>query len=489
MGRKIRLKKMIVLISIFLLLGSSFNIRADICNLKNIENKSYLWEQINSDGFGDKHNIALRGIEIFNDKLIVGIINFQNSDLFNHPIENIFNYILNHMNGSKNFISKGCEIWSYDGSNWVQIIGENGTMDAGFGNKNNIDCSVLIEYKNYLYAGLWNPNEGCQIWRTKELDGNWELVIDKGFGDINNQWVTVACEFNDELYVGTGNKKGCEIFKTKDGINWEPVVGGSSNISSGFWSEANFYAWSMCAYDSYIYVGTANNYGGELWRSKNGLYWEPIIAYRNIIEARYYGADFPRGFGKFFVGGFRNLLVFKNDLYLFSAMWGDINYNINAFGNHYNFLSRLPDYFRPLTTFISLGGQIWRYNSSHDKWTREIGGLGKGKNSAGFGDQKNQYLWSVVATNDHLYVGTMHPEPINLELNRNNFLKWDLIFNTPKGIGELWRYDGINWEQIILDNFDDQYNIGIRSLKLFNSSLIAGTMNINSGCEIWNKAL
>ncbi|KYK22253.1 hypothetical protein AYK24_02565 [Thermoplasmatales archaeon SG8-52-4] len=486
------MKKIIALILITLFLGFTINIRADfnnVINERNLEDEKFLWKQINNDGFGEKYNIAPRGIEIFNNKIIIGIINFQNSDSFNQPVENVIIYILKNMYGSKNFKSNGCEIWSYDGSNWIQIVGKNGTIDAGFGNKNNIDCSVLIEYKNYLYAGLWNPNEGCQIWRTKELDGNWEQVVDKGFGNINNKWITVACEFNDELYIGTGNINGCEIYKTNNGINWEPVIGSSSNISSGFWSESNFYTWSMCVYDSQIYVGTANNYGGELWRSEDGEYWEPIIAYRNILEAKNHGADFPRGFGKFFVGGFRNLLVYKNDLYLFSAMWGDINYNIKAFGKQISFLSRLPDFFRPFTTFLSLGGQIWKYNSSHDKWTREIGGFGNEKNRAGFGDKKNQYMWSVAATADHLYVGTMHPEPVDLELNRQSLLNWDLTINTPKGIGELWRYDGINWEQIILDNFVDEYNIGIRSLKIYNSSLIAGTMNINTGCEIWKKVL
>jgi hypothetical protein len=170
-------------------------------------------------------------------------------------------------------------------------------------------------------------------------------------------------------------------------------------------------------------------------------------------------------------------------------MWGDINYNFNVFGKHFNFLSRLPDFFRPMTTFFSLGGQIWKFNSTNNKWTREIGGFLKGNNSAGFGDNKNQYFWSVAKTDDYLYVGTMHPEPINLELNRNSFFNWNLVIKTPKGIGELWRYNGNIWEQEVLDNFNDEYNIGIRSLKFFNNSLIAGTMNVNTGCEIWEKIL
>ena len=88
-----------------------------------------------------------------------------------------------------------------------------------------MDCSVLKAFKGYLYAGVWNHKNGCQIWRTDNIS-HWGYVVANGFGNKNNTAVWVAEIFNDYLYVGTMNfKNGCEVYRTYDGIVWEKVVG------------------------------------------------------------------------------------------------------------------------------------------------------------------------------------------------------------------------------------------------------------------------
>ena len=86
---------------------------------------------------------------------------------------------------------------------------------------------------------------------------------------------------------------------------------------------------------------------------------------------------------------------------------------------------------------------------------------------------------------DYLYVGTLHPEPIDFILTKNRFLKWNITIDILKGQGQLWRYDKNKWEQINKNGFGDEYDLGIREMKVYNNSLIIGTMNLDKGCEMW----
>ena len=143
---------------------------------------------------------------------------------------------------------------------------------------------------DYIYAGLRNHITGCEIWRTNDLNKPWVKVVENGFYNLNNSGAWVAEIFNSYLYVGTMNFiDGCEVYRSKDGLNWECVVGRKSDTKIGFGSNGNFYAWSMCVYDSYLYIGTNNLYGGgELWRTNDGINWNPIFAYKR--------GDFPMEF-------------------------------------------------------------------------------------------------------------------------------------------------------------------------------------------------
>jgi hypothetical protein len=56
---------------------------------------------------------------------------------------------------------------------------------------------------------------------------------------------------------------------------------------------------------------------------------------------------------------------------------------------------------------------------------------------------------------------------------------------TIKGPAQLWRYDGENWERLVGNGFGDDYNIGIRTMIIYDNSLIALTGNSKTGCEMW----
>jgi hypothetical protein len=84
-----------------------------------------------------------------------------------------------------------------------------------------------------------------------------------------------------------------------------------------------------------------------------------------------------------------------------------------------------------------------------------------------------------------MYVGTSHPESYDITIDQLSFFEYSVCIKTPKGQGEIWKYDGEQWQQINEDGFGDQYNIGIRELKVYDGKLVACVMNPKTGCEIW----
>jgi hypothetical protein len=480
----------IILVFVTIPISSSLSVLSEdeISNFSNSD-----WYQISQDGYGDKTNVGHRGIAIFNDSLILGTANYIANDIERGVIQFdrstrlykfLIDLLLKKSYEGNSYISNGCEIWCYNGQTFTQLVGKNGYMPSGFGNKNNSELGELVVFKGYLYACLRNTREGCQVWRTNNLM-DWEKVVEGGFGNLLNRWCMETEIFGDYLYVGTYNFiQGCEVYRTLDGVFWEEVVGRNAETKNGFGRKQNFYTWSMCNYSGFLYIGTQSSEGGELWRSQDGIKWEPIVAYKNIIRAKLHGVDYPRGFGRYFAGGFRNMIVYKDELYILTAGEWYLNIGISKIGTvlplSHVFLSLYP-----LNYLVAPGAQVWKYNATIDKITRVVGGRFRGNFSAGFGDKRNVYLWCVEVINNNLYVGVMHEEPINVILKRNRLLNWNITIETPKGRGQLWKYDSKNWEQVVGDGFGDDYNIGIREIKFYNNSLIAATFNLKTGCEVW----
>ena len=132
----------------------------------------------------------------------------------------------------KKLSSDGCELWYYhDTFGWKQSVGNESEalITSGFNNANNFELTVLAPFQPrdgtaYLYAGTWNPKEGCELWRTSDpLEGTWEPLIhsqgtgcrSSGFGNVNNTAAYTAAVLGDWLYIGTMNwENGCEIWRT-----------------------------------------------------------------------------------------------------------------------------------------------------------------------------------------------------------------------------------------------------------------------------------
>lgn len=419
------------------------------------------WELL-TEGFGNDCNFATRGACVYKNELYFGTDNFNNSKKIS--VGDVINYIKNGLK-RRNFEgwaqwryslkSDGCEVWKYNDTTkeFSQLVGNLPEADigAGFGNSMNSLASFVIEFKGDLYVGTdANVIMGCDVWR---YDGNgWENVVSGGFGDLCNDGAHSAGVFQDHLYVGTMNwnksKTGfCQVWRSPDGENWERVVDRGFRDFDTTERTNNRYAWCMAVYNDELYVGTYNHpalldhKGGQLWKTHDGLNWEKMLLPNGD------------GFGESRNHGIRNMEEFNGLLYVGVASMG------------------------------CNGLEIWNYDG--DIWIPVIGDEVPGVRfkpwhirNDGFGDRSNDYPYSMTVTSDNmLWVGTV---------------------NAAKGC-ELYRFDGLNWKQIVGDNEDSEAtngfgvstNAGIRSLIEYPSgsgNLFVGTATsfaTPSVCQIW----
>lgn len=139
--------------------------------------------------------------------------------------------------------------------------------------------------------------------------------------------------------------------------------------------------------------------------------------------------------------------------------------------------------FLHIVTSRSEGCEIWKYNYTTDKLTQIVGENSKTGMGSGFGYNFNCMAGTMKVFKNKLYVGTASTSLGSLK-------------NIYRKGAEIWRYDGILWEQVVGHNaqfskggFGNPENMAISDLKEFNGYLYAGTMNWEftdkGGCEIW----
>src|SRR4030042_870022 len=148
----------------------------------------------------------------------------------------------------------------------------------------------MWRYNSQLYVGPYNSpgfgGQGCEVWR---YDGaHWTQVVGQdapstagtgpGFGDAANISASSLEVLGSYLYVGTDNYNGCEVWRF-DGSSWTQMMGQGTApdpTAPGFGDSSNGCAHSMAFMGSNLFVGTYNNNGCEVWRY-NGSNWTQMV--------------------------------------------------------------------------------------------------------------------------------------------------------------------------------------------------------------------
>jgi len=250
----------------------------------------------------------------------------------------------------------------------------------------------------------------------------------------------------------------------------------------------------------------------EFGVKKVTLYKSVITEWEQLI-----GGD-NQGFGKNTNIGIRGIEVYNNELYLgtqsfnkskmmealdlhniitkdflsIEGLFPDLSFNLKEktllsfifsrylrYTNSYFLtllLSRSLNLAMSARAKMSDGCEVWKYNQSTDSWSQLVGDNTEADLPIGFGDTRNLAASVIKEFKGKLYVGT---------------------WSSPLEGCELWRYDGINWEQVVGKNalvkggFNDSYNIAVWCIEEFNEYLYVGTMNWgytdNGGCQVWRS--
>ena len=205
-------------------------------------------------GFGNVNNVAALRMRDYGTHLYVGTLNSVN----------------------------GCAVWRHDGLAWVPVVGGGAPMGPGFGSAANHGAVGMAVYEGMLYAGTQNNVTGCEVWA---YDGtNWiqsvgalpSAVAGPGFGNAANSIAMTLSVYDSKLVAGTYNLGGCEVWAF-DSAAWVQEVGGGAPgtpTGPGFGNAGNDNIPSMAAMNNRLYMGTSNLPGGcEVWSLKSSHAW------------------------------------------------------------------------------------------------------------------------------------------------------------------------------------------------------------------------
>lgn len=219
----------------------------------------------------------------------------------------------------------GGQIWVSDGTDFTPVV-----LD-GFGNPYNRGITTVESFNGALYAGTYNPRTGFEVWKLRDInhyDAPPKRIIAGGAGHTFNEAVMSLRTFKDHLYIGTGiplgfnpstrrGPYGCSLLRLDAQDHMEVVVGRKrdkpiSNFGAGFGWYMNSYCWYMKEHQGHLYIGTwdlsrtlvylqQNRHlmhpalasiapyldlkyerwgsapGGDLYRSTDGVRWEPVF--------------------------------------------------------------------------------------------------------------------------------------------------------------------------------------------------------------------
>jgi hypothetical protein len=229
---------------------------------------------------------------------------------------------------------------STDWASWEKVtdtgfVASGGEVDAE-GQPLNGGIWQLGVFNGALYAGTTNLAGGPELWRSDDpRPGNWTRVIKGGWGNPVPQGFMTIHPFRDHLYlgtvlypVGTTTYEGCDILRVAADDGVELVVGKSrdpgtgavveplAGMGGGFDYPFNVYSWQSAEYSGWYYLGTydagsqaidyaevyfgtpveewtetehglfdsvigstdrARQGGADLWRTRDGLQWEPVV--------------------------------------------------------------------------------------------------------------------------------------------------------------------------------------------------------------------
>jgi len=364
------------------------------------------------------------------------------------------------------------EVWKWNGSTWLQIGGDsvNSSWDT------TIETVRSLRYfGGKLYAGLGDSAGDADVWMWN--GSTWSQI---GGDGANSSWAAATYEQvtsftydGTNLYAGLGTGNGDGEVWMWNGSTWSQIGGDGTNNSwiTSWGDSVNTLFWD----GTKLFAGTYDSAGIGWVHTWNGSSWA-MIGGNNVNESwGYYGlaaVQVMQTVGDYLYAGLGNVAG-SAEVWKWNgsswAMIGGQGINNSWAPNTYEQVMSMASYGGHL--FVGLGttasatendAEVWEWNGS--VWS-QVGGDGA-KSSWTFTASHYGEVESMAADDNFLYAG--------LGLGSND--------------GEVWRYDGDNWEKIGGDSLHSgwtNYIENVYSLALYNGKLIAGLGRSTGDGEIW----
>uniref|UniRef100_UPI00257AC641 DUF5719 family protein n=1 Tax=Candidatus Solincola tengchongensis TaxID=2900693 RepID=UPI00257AC641 len=379
------------------------------------------------------------------------------------------------------------------------------------------EVSGLAEFQGRLYVGTGAGESGpCGIW---SLEGDsWRIETPPGFREgPPDEWdnaVPCMSVFKGRLYAGTSNLAGCEIWRT-DGSSWERVVGPGASVSRGFGNSKNTTASSMAVWKDpatstdYLYVGTSNQDGLQVWRTSDGIAWQRV-------DGGAFGSG-NREASCMTVFRFGTADVILVGTYNSSGgeVWGSANGTswvmgiVPGFGNPQNVrIASMASWTDPTTSTEYLFAGTENQATGLEIYSTS-NGIFWGRNDGGAFGSQNLAATSMAVFGSQLYVGTrgtqalqvwrydgsgwtqVNTGPLHPDKYHSNTIARAMLVRGGKllvgagWLGELWEYDGSGWERLYFTFFSPNTNSTVSGMAVYDGLLYAGTAG-ERGCEVYS---
>jgi hypothetical protein len=468
------------------------------------------FKKVSDNGFGDGNNAYAHTMAWFKGRLYVGttranlclIKNSVNIEIDRWPVE-CPNPVYSR---DFEYQQARAEIWRYtpEHSLWERVYqapivtGQHGKeMSRELGYRGIVVYQAPSDPNPCLYLTNWSRSHGDGPIILRSEDGDSFEAVPNSINTIQPvNSVRSLTQFKGMLFTApTGAGKGNPntsgvptIYVTTDPNNtpWQPAN------KAGFSVSGNATIFEMATFDDWLYAGTLNNEGFQLWRTQ--ALGKPPFNWELVVE---------RGAGRGALNqGVVSLQVFKGALYLGTGIQ-------NGGYDHTNDIG-------------PAGAEIIRVNSDSswdlivgdartldDKRIEPLSGL-----RSGFGNLFNGYIWRMRSHDGWLYASTMEwsmtlayadldkrPPKVRQVLGE---VGQEAVVKHQGGF-DLWRTaDGENWLPVDRRGFDNPYNYGLRTMTSTPRGLFIGTANPfgpralvrkgddweyadnpQGGCEIW----
>ena len=321
-----------------------------------------------------------------------------------------------------------------------------------------------------LYACTWSPARGPGPIVLRSDDGRrFERTCEPGRVGLQVTTIRSLVSFKGRLYTTPAGSRGGNqnisghvvIYESRvpQAGQWEPVC----DFAFGDLSNKSIH--ELCGWGDYLYAGTLNHSGFQLWRSR--CEGEPPYEWEKVLERGAWRGKENQGV--------LSMCVFKDALYIGTGIQGGGIDKLNNIGPAPAELIRVHEDGR------------WDLIVGDPRDTPDGRKEPLSGRRAGFDTFFNGYFWRMCEHEGWLYIGTFewsgwlgyvkHSRWPGAFANLMAYVTPKAMFENTTGFDMFRSYDGENWVPVSNNGLGNPHNMGLRTLESTPYGLFAGTAN------------